>query len=246
MKQDHHLFSRPLLYRLDYSGITFLIVGSFVPWLYFGFYCEDVARAVYSTFIVVLGIVCLIVAMKDTFGSPKYRPFRAGKSSLKRNTGNEYTSYCTLVQCSSCRRCCPSWNLKCLLPSLHFVKPCPSVPFSPVLFPSLHCSVLSLPLSPSLPLFPLLFTSSPLPPLSPLLPLLCPFSPSFHFILFTPPSSSLPILSPWPSNILPFSPLPPFSLSPVILVIPSPLYFYYSIVCVSGVECGHTSHSLHD
>ncbi|PIK59443.1 putative adiponectin receptor protein 1-like [Apostichopus japonicus] len=63
--------------KLDYSGITFLIVGSFVPWLYFGFYCEDVARAVYSTFIVVLGIVCLIVAMKDTFGSPKYRPFRA-------------------------------------------------------------------------------------------------------------------------------------------------------------------------
>lgn len=63
--------------KLDYSGITFLIVGSFVPWLYFGFYCEDIARAVYSTFIVVLGIVCLVVAMKDTFGKPKYRSCRA-------------------------------------------------------------------------------------------------------------------------------------------------------------------------
>lgn len=66
-----------VLSKLDYSGITFLIVGSFVPWLYFGFYCELIARTVYSAFIVILGIVCLIVAMKDTFATPEYRPCRA-------------------------------------------------------------------------------------------------------------------------------------------------------------------------
>ena len=26
--------------KLDYCGIAFLIVGSFVPWLYYSFYCD--------------------------------------------------------------------------------------------------------------------------------------------------------------------------------------------------------------
>ena len=64
--------------RLDYSGITFLIVGSFIPWLHFGFYCEDVTRYCYLVLIIVLGIVCLVVALRDTFSLPQYRPLRAG------------------------------------------------------------------------------------------------------------------------------------------------------------------------
>ncbi|XP_041465191.1 adiponectin receptor protein 1-like [Lytechinus variegatus] len=64
--------------KLDYSGITFLIVGSFVPWLYFGFYCENITRYVYLALILVLGALCLFVALRDTFSLPKYRPLRAG------------------------------------------------------------------------------------------------------------------------------------------------------------------------
>eukprot|EP00057_Strongylocentrotus_purpuratus_P022983 XP_011677457.1 PREDICTED: adiponectin receptor protein [Strongylocentrotus purpuratus] len=64
--------------RLDYSGITFLIVGSFVPWLYFGFYCDNVTRYIYLVLIVSLGAVCLFVALRDTFSLPQYRPLRAG------------------------------------------------------------------------------------------------------------------------------------------------------------------------
>lgn len=64
--------------KLDYSGITFLIVGSFVPWLYFGFYCDKIARYTYLVCIISLGAVCLFVALRDTFGLPKYRPLRAG------------------------------------------------------------------------------------------------------------------------------------------------------------------------
>jgi predicted membrane channel-forming protein YqfA (hemolysin III family) len=29
-----------LFSRLDYCGIAILIVGSVIPWLYYGFYCE--------------------------------------------------------------------------------------------------------------------------------------------------------------------------------------------------------------
>lgn len=64
--------------KLDYSGITFLIVGSFVPWLYFGFYCDNVTRYIYLVLIVSLGAVCLFVALRDTFSLPQYRPLRAG------------------------------------------------------------------------------------------------------------------------------------------------------------------------
>ena len=40
--------------RLDYSGISLLIIGSFVPWLYYAFYCRALAMAIYIGMIVVL------------------------------------------------------------------------------------------------------------------------------------------------------------------------------------------------
>ncbi|XP_071480682.1 adiponectin receptor protein 2-like [Diadema antillarum] len=67
-----------LFSKLDYSGITFLIVGSFVPWLYFGFYCDNIVRYCYLAAIIVLGILCLTVALRDSFNQPKYRSLRAG------------------------------------------------------------------------------------------------------------------------------------------------------------------------
>ncbi|XP_063956024.1 adiponectin receptor protein 1-like isoform X2 [Lytechinus pictus] len=75
----HSCEASKIFSKLDYSGITFLIVGSFVPWLYFGFYCENITRYVYLALILVLGALCLFVALRDTFSLPKYRPLRAGR-----------------------------------------------------------------------------------------------------------------------------------------------------------------------
>ena len=34
--------------RLDYTGISVLITGSFIPWLYYSFYCSGLTRSVNS------------------------------------------------------------------------------------------------------------------------------------------------------------------------------------------------------
>lgn len=64
-------------FRLDYSGITMLIVGSFVPWIYYGFYCRAVAMTIYISMITILGIMALIVSLWDKFAEPTFRPLRA-------------------------------------------------------------------------------------------------------------------------------------------------------------------------
>ena len=64
--------------KLDYCGIAILIVGSFVPWLYFGFYCSFFAKCLYVTVIVTLGATTVTVAMWDRFSLPHWRPLRAG------------------------------------------------------------------------------------------------------------------------------------------------------------------------
>jgi len=64
--------------KLDYCGIAFLIVGSFVPWLYYSFYCDYTPKVIYLTIVCILGVSCVIVSLWDKFGSPRLRPFRAG------------------------------------------------------------------------------------------------------------------------------------------------------------------------
>jgi adiponectin receptor len=67
-----HVFS-----RLDYAGIAVLIVGSIIPWLYYGFYCQFYARLTYMTAISVLGVATLIILMWEKFNKPEYRTIRA-------------------------------------------------------------------------------------------------------------------------------------------------------------------------
>lgn len=55
-----------------------LIIGSFVPWLYYSFYCQFSAKLIYLSVVIVLGISSIVVSMWDRFGEPKYRPVRAG------------------------------------------------------------------------------------------------------------------------------------------------------------------------
>lgn len=67
-----------LFSKLDYCGIAMLIIGSFVPWLYYSFYCQFSAKLIYLSVVIVLGISSIVVSMWDRFGEPKYRPVRAG------------------------------------------------------------------------------------------------------------------------------------------------------------------------
>lgn len=67
-----------LFSKLDYSGISLLIIGSFVPWLYYAFFCRALAMSIYIGMIVVLGVAAVIVSLWDKFAQPKFRPLRAG------------------------------------------------------------------------------------------------------------------------------------------------------------------------
>ncbi|KAF9871372.1 hypothetical protein CkaCkLH20_11019 [Colletotrichum karsti] len=63
--------------KLDYSGIVFLIVGSYVPALYYGFYCHPGLMTVYLNTIVLLGLGCGMVSWVEFFRAPEWRTFRA-------------------------------------------------------------------------------------------------------------------------------------------------------------------------
>lgn len=67
-----------LFNKLDYCGIALLTMGSFVPWLYYSFYCQLSPKIIYLTLISVLGTAAIVVSMFDAFAAPQYRPLRAG------------------------------------------------------------------------------------------------------------------------------------------------------------------------
>jgi len=67
-----------LFAKFDYCGIAFLTVGSFVPWLYYSFYCDFKPKIVYLSIVILLGILAVIVSLWDKFGQPRYRFLRAG------------------------------------------------------------------------------------------------------------------------------------------------------------------------
>jgi len=67
-----------LFSRLDYSGISLLVVGSYVPWLYYAFFCNPVLYITYTTVVCLIGGVGVVVSLWEKFDQPKYRTFRAG------------------------------------------------------------------------------------------------------------------------------------------------------------------------
>ncbi|KAG7222191.1 hypothetical protein INR49_016589 [Caranx melampygus] len=64
--------------KLDYSGIAFLIMGSFVPWLYYSFYCSPQPCFIYLIVVCILGLAAITVSQCDFFATPQYRGVRAG------------------------------------------------------------------------------------------------------------------------------------------------------------------------
>jgi len=67
-----------LFAKFDYCGISFLTAGSFVPWLYYSFYCDRKPFIIYVSIVIVLGIGAVIVSTFDFFAGPRFRPLRAG------------------------------------------------------------------------------------------------------------------------------------------------------------------------
>lgn len=63
--------------RLDYMGIVFLIWGSFIPSIYYGFAAEPRLIRVYWSMITTIAAGTLAVVMLPKFRSPAWRPFRA-------------------------------------------------------------------------------------------------------------------------------------------------------------------------
>lgn len=53
-------------------------MGSFVPWLYYGFYCHYQPKVIYLSVVCVLGCLSIIVSLWDKFSEPGLRPLRAG------------------------------------------------------------------------------------------------------------------------------------------------------------------------
>lgn len=88
------------LLRLDYSGIALLIMGSFVPWLYYSFYCSPQPRLIYLTIVCVLGIAAIIVAQWDRFSTPRHRPTRAGSRQLRIISTLKKNVVYSLILCS--------------------------------------------------------------------------------------------------------------------------------------------------
>ncbi|EPE25059.1 hypothetical protein GLAREA_11640 [Glarea lozoyensis ATCC 20868] len=63
--------------KLDYVGIVALITGSFVPSIYYGFYCYPHLQEMYWTMICSLGLGCATVSIFEKFRTPEWRPYRA-------------------------------------------------------------------------------------------------------------------------------------------------------------------------
>eukprot|EP01117_Protostelium_nocturnum_P013687 TRINITY_DN5132_c0_g1_i1.p2 TRINITY_DN5132_c0_g1~~TRINITY_DN5132_c0_g1_i1.p2 ORF type:complete len:335 (-),score=58.74 TRINITY_DN5132_c0_g1_i1:27-1031(-) len=66
------------LAKLDYIGITVMIVGSNFPPLYYGFYCHPNLQIFYLGTISIFGILGLFVSCIDVFSTPSYRLHRLG------------------------------------------------------------------------------------------------------------------------------------------------------------------------
>ncbi|KAJ9649612.1 hypothetical protein H2201_001754 [Coniosporium apollinis] len=64
--------------KLDYLGIVFLIWGSFIPSIYYGFQADPRYISAYWTMITTIGAGCGIVCVSPRFRTSEWRPLRAG------------------------------------------------------------------------------------------------------------------------------------------------------------------------
>ncbi|GLU09631.1 hypothetical protein SLE2022_264800 [Rubroshorea leprosula] len=72
---SHHL--NLLLLRIDYTGITIMIITSFFPPIYYIFQCEPHWHFVYLGGITAMGIFTVVTLLSPALSSGKFRAFRA-------------------------------------------------------------------------------------------------------------------------------------------------------------------------
>ncbi|KAF9261710.1 HlyIII-domain-containing protein [Marasmius fiardii PR-910] len=63
-------------HSLDYSGIIVLIVGSFYPCLYYGFFCEPRFQLLYITSITLIGLGAAYIVLNPEYAKPTHRGAR--------------------------------------------------------------------------------------------------------------------------------------------------------------------------
>ncbi|KIL00323.1 hypothetical protein PAXRUDRAFT_821781 [Paxillus rubicundulus Ve08.2h10] len=63
---------------LDYTGIVVLTVGSFVPCIFYGFYCEPLSQALYLIAIALVGIGAAYIVLDPEYAKPTHRGARTG------------------------------------------------------------------------------------------------------------------------------------------------------------------------
>ncbi|KAF9494994.1 HlyIII-domain-containing protein [Pleurotus eryngii] len=61
---------------LDYSGIVVLIVGSFYPCIYYGFFCHRFSQVVYLSGITIIGIGAAYIVLNPKYAQPSHRGAR--------------------------------------------------------------------------------------------------------------------------------------------------------------------------
>ncbi|KAF5197297.1 Heptahelical transmembrane protein [Thalictrum thalictroides] len=64
-------------WRLDYAGISLMIVTSFVPPIYYIFLCHPNIRFIYLASIIIFGILAVITLLAPALNTPRFRHFRA-------------------------------------------------------------------------------------------------------------------------------------------------------------------------
>lgn len=64
-------------WRLDYAGISLMIVSSFVPPIYYTFFNHPNAQFLYLTSITLLGILAIITLLAPALSTARFRSFRA-------------------------------------------------------------------------------------------------------------------------------------------------------------------------
>lgn len=71
-----HSFSL-FFWRLDYVGISLMIIGSYFPPVYYIFSCHPLAQLFYLTSVSILGLLAIIILLAPALSAPHLRFFRA-------------------------------------------------------------------------------------------------------------------------------------------------------------------------
>ncbi|KAL6306369.1 HlyIII-domain-containing protein [Sparassis latifolia] len=61
---------------VDYGGIVVLIVGSFIPCVHYGFYCDKYYQIFYSSLIIVAGLGAAYIVLNPEYRKPTHRSAR--------------------------------------------------------------------------------------------------------------------------------------------------------------------------